>query len=715
MQLIKWGRWGLGLVCLMAGLVQAQPLQIYVSPEGNALADGLAARQQEGHGPLGSIQQARDAIRKLKAVKQIPAQGVIIHMAKGVYPFTQPVDFDAMDSGNPNGPIIYRGQGMNTTVFTGAVQLVKHTTLDAQALALLPEKSRNHVLCYDLEKIGPEDLPGFAAGGAGFATSREYPVALSQQGIMLPLAQWPNDGYALTGPYEGPITIKERRQRHMSGVFHFDDPRMTQWSDEPDLWVYGQWYWHWADQRMQVQAVDLTDKTIAIMNPQTHSYGYKQNQPFYVFNAISELDQPGEWAINRQQRQLYVWPENDVEHHPLSLSVTQSLLQINGASDIRFEGLAFQQVRGDAIGVKDATRITFARCVIRQAGGWAMRIDGGSDGTVIGCDMDDLGEGGVALSGGELATLTPSNHRVENCYIHHFGRNIATYRPAVSLRGIGSIARNNLIHDTDHAAILFDGNDHLIEMNIIHDVLLHTSDAGAIYTCARNWAKRGTIIRNNLIHAPGIKLDPTGVRGIYLDDHTSGTLVQGNIVTMASDGIYIGGGKDNVIDNNLLLQCECGFKLGSRGTDTKKPGLTLNSREWKSTLAYPIDTPLWKQRYPDIRKWLQGDPADAHNGYGNSYTNNIEAACGPMAIHNKKAIMESTTLQNNVSVKNDPGLVDAAGLDFRFVEDSPIVKDMPQFKLIPVEKMGLYASPDRASPARRYGPDVKPLPAFKAD
>jgi len=131
--------------------------------------------------------------------------------------------------------------------------------------------------------------------------------------------------------------------------------------------------------------------------------------------------------------------------------------------------------------------------------------------------IEDIGEGGVVLSGGDRQTLTPANLYVERSTIRRFERVSRTYRPAILLNGVGNRAVGNKISDSPHTAILFTGNDHLISQNEIFDVCKETGDAGAIYT-GRDWSARGTVISDNHIHdiAPNVAMG--GTIGVYLED-----------------------------------------------------------------------------------------------------------------------------------------------------------------------------------------------------
>ena len=163
------------------------------------------------------------------------------------------------------------------------------------------------------------------------------------------------------------------------------------------------------------------------------------------------------------------------------------------------------------------------------------------------------GDGGISLSGGDRKTLTPARLLAENNHIYNFSRWCRTYRPAIGVGGCGNIVRSNLLHHGPHSAIQLGGNDHLVEYNEIHSVCSDTGDVGAFYM-GRDWTARGTVIRHNYWHhiqGPG----RLGAMGIYLDDQASGISVIGNIFYRVTRAVFIGGGCDNVVENNIFVDC----------------------------------------------------------------------------------------------------------------------------------------------------------------
>lgn len=694
----------------------AAPLKLYVSPDCDDNADGRSEKVTADHGPFLTIQQARDEIRRLKKSHRLPDEGAIITLADGVYHLASPLELNEWDSGTSKGEIVYRAANRSGAILTGSLHGLKTQPVsDQQVLKRLSSQAREHVLEIDLRDLYKGGLPGFASGGAGFFGTREFSVQLYQAQKRLDTARWPNEGFTQGGECFGEFKMDRHVRAYLDGIFRFDNERLQRWALEPELWLHGRWYQHWADQKMKVKAIDLNEKTISLADPRTHHYGFREGMDFYAFNALCEIDQPGEWMLDRPGRKVYVWPVDDPQKAPMQLAVTQNLLVAYNLEHVTFDGIVFEGTTGDAAKFVKAQHVTVQSCTIERTGGWGIHFAGGSNCAVMACDMSDLGEGGAWISGGDLATLTHANHLVENCHIHNIGNVVETYRPGVRADGVGNKVRHNLIYDSPHNGLGFDGAEHLFEYNVIHDVCIHTSDAGAIYACTRDWSKRGTIIRYNIIHSLGKALDNAGCHGIYLDDSTSGTIVHGNIVTMCTTGISYGGGRDGVVSNNLVLDCDVSIDMASRSTDSFaafKANKGNESEMFKALYkAHYIKSDLWRKRYPQVIAILENneDPVRAHDALGNTIVNNIMVS-GKLHIANMDNIKSTLTLKDNIVTDGDPGLMDTRNLDFRFKPDAEILKQVPEFEQLPVEKMGLYDSPERPTPARRFGPDVKPLP-----
>ena len=111
------------------------------------------------------------------------------------------------------------------------------------------------------------------------------------------------------------MTAQEARPGYSltRGVFH------RKWAAEPDLLLYGYWFWDWADSYDRVASIDPEKRVITLARP-WHNYGFRIVAPFYAYNALSELDQPGEWYLDRVNGRILMYPPSDPQGATVELS-----------------------------------------------------------------------------------------------------------------------------------------------------------------------------------------------------------------------------------------------------------------------------------------------------------------------------------------------------------------------------------------------------------
>jgi hypothetical protein len=315
----------------------------------------------------------------------------------------------------------------------------------------------------------------------------------------------------------------------------------------------------------------------------------------------------------------------------------------------------------------------------------------------------------VDLSGGDRRTLTPGGHFVENCHFQKQGRWSKCYVPAVHLTGVGHRAAHNLIHDHPHCAILFGGNEHLLEFNEIHHIALETGDVGAIYT-GRDYTYRGNRIRHNFIHhTGGVGM---GSMGVYMDDCVSGTEIFGNVFYQVQRAAFLGGGRDHQVVNNIFVECNHAVELDGRGLDRSPVWRGMVDRTMRKSLAQ-APQPLYRERYPTLKELDRyygppGGPAiegDAFKGVppdGNVVARNV--CVGKWLNVYWHAKTNLLTLRDNW-VGPDPGFVAPNKMDFRLRPDSPAWK--LGFQPIPVERIGLQDDEYRRELSQRRD---RPIP-----
>jgi len=622
-------------------------------------------------GPFASLEDARSAIRKLKKEGKLTGP-TVAEITGGPHFLGQPFVLTSEDSGTAQAPITYRAIADKEVRLTGGkVVSAWHKVTDQRVAARLDPSARDKVVMADLRKEGINDFGSVTERGFALPI-RPAHLELFFNDKPMTLARWPNSGYArVAGLPKG----------KNSTVFAYSGERPRRWLDEPEPWVYGYWYHDWADSYVAVKAIDPKAHHITMASP--HRYGLRKGARWFALNLLSELDSPGEYYLDRTSGILCFWPPEPIEKGLAVVSVAKELIRLEETSHVTIEGFVVEACRGTAIAIHGGSHNRIVGCTIRNIGNRAVVLTG-ADNAVIGCHIHHTADGGITLSGGDRKSLTPARLLAENNHIHHYSRWCHTYRPAVGVGGCGNIMRHNLIHHGQHNAIQLSGNDHRLEFNEIHHVCYDTGDVGAFYM-GRDWTARGTIIRYNYWHhitGPGIY----GARGVYLDDQASGITVFGNVFYKVSRAVFIGGGCDNVVENNIFVDCSPAVHIDARGLGwqrkmTIEPNGTLQSR----LRAMPYKSALWRKRYPTLANILDDDPGTPKR---NRIVRNI-CVGGKWDDLDRRTRKFQTVEDNLVGV--DPQFVVRAGGDFYLKPTSPAFK--LGFKPIPLEKIGLYDDP----------------------
>jgi len=527
---------------------------------------------------------------------RLPEGGVIIRLLSGTHRLEVPLRLTQAESGSEVAPILLMGQADKSAVISGGRVLSRPSTIrDPLVLQRLPVGSRKFVVQYDLRAEGVDDFGTMIRRGWGQST-KPGQLELFYRGVPMNLARWPDQGYTLLLP------AQELDAVGCSFFLRGADVRTL--AQDPDLMATGYWARDWADETLAVKSVDPTTGLMTLQAP-CPQFGIKAGQRVFLQNALSQLDHPGEWYLDRVSGILYFWPPGPLGKGDVEVSFLPALITTEGANHVRFWGLTFEMARGDALSINGGADVLVSHSTIRNVGGRAANI-GGSRNGFSGVDVYDTGEGGVYLWAGDRQTLTAGNLFVEHSRIRRFNRLARTYRPAIQIGGVGNRAIGNLISNGTHNAIMFFGNDHLIAFNDISNVAAESGDVGAIYT-GRDWTARGTVIRNNFfhdIHAPGL----WGSRGVYLDDQASGIIVKGNVFVRVDSPVFIGGGRDNVVEQNMFISSSPAIHLDARGLTwqrelTQDPNGILRKR----LSEVPFNKSPYRDRYPKLASILADD------------------------------------------------------------------------------------------------------------
>jgi len=672
-------RWCITLFLTLLTATVALAAEFHVSPSGD---DANLGKEEA---PLATLTAARNAIRAMKQVGGLPEGGVTVWIHDGDYRMSdEGLTLTSDDSGTADRPIVYRSIPSETVRLFGGIALPAeafHPVSDASALDRLDPASRSAVLVVDLKALGVTEYGEFPDRFV------EPPVIpeLFCGGERMRVARWPDDGWAHIARVieSGPAPWRNHPSDRL-GAFEYEGDRPERWKSAPGVWLQGYWCFDWSSETIRVKSVEVEKRQITLL--EQHHYGIGSGNPaprrYCALNLLEELDQPGEYYLDRDTGFLYFWPPKPLAGNEVVLSTLRTpLVQLREASFVTIQGLTLEMGCGHGIEMTGGTGNRIAACVVRNMGHEGIIIRDGEKHQVAACDLYDLGTSGLSLSGGDRKTLTPCGHEALNNHIHHVSRRRRTHAYPVHLEGVGIRLAHNLIHDTPHQAIGLSGNDHVIEYNHIHHSGLESDDCGAFYM-GRNPSERGNLIRYNFWHETGSDFSH-GSCAVYFDDGTGGQTVFGNVFYRAAGGdfgaVFVHGGHDNLVDNNVFVECK--RAVGHAPWDDACWNEWLAGDLWRQRLLEEVDItqPPYSDRYPDLKGFLDPVPKKRFN----RATRNVAVRCDTFS----KGDWET---DNNWITKEDPGFVDAGQLDFQLRDDSPVFDRVHGFERIPFDRIGLY-------------------------
>lgn len=673
--------------------------------------------------PVKTIAGAQALARKLVE----SGKGATVAIKAGEYNESG-IKFGKEDSGTENARVVYTAYGDGEAIVNGGTVLRAEDFEDVsgEAAGRIAEKAAGKVKTLDLSQYGlsVKDYGKIKATGAfnteeyydGAADFRECELFVDSERATL--ARYPDEGFLRLGGildagdcYEpnppGPTdeSWTERRNKR-GGTFDMDDEtynRVKNWKTTKDAWIFGYFYWDWADASSPIKKIDgkrLTTEYCSI-------YGFKEGGTYYFYNVLEELDSPGEYYIDRDKNVLYLYPPGNLEKAEIVLSVADEPIFSfdENARNIELNGLTLMGTRGDGISMA-GENCSLTDCVVKNVAGSGARVKGRNN-LVQRCEIFAAGKDGVVLSGGDLETSGAANNVVDNNSIHDFGRLQKTYIAGVNLSGAGNRVSHNEIYNAPHAGILYSGNDHIMEYNIIRDAVLQSSDAGAIYT-GYSFRSYGNVIRYNRISDLGSEgFTPNG---IYFDDNSSGQSAYGNVlINIPGRAFLVGGGRDEIIRDNLIINAGIGIHYDDRAYDGYHNG------GWYAKNCAEPDGGFWLKmreakefndkignRYAGIDRMNQNyDDEDAEgfavNPAGSVVKGNAVIGCVDKATDFAESVCRYSDARGNSVYKlkkADKFFADAQNGDYNFSENSKLTADNPALKKIELDKMGRYRPPD---------------------
>lgn len=602
--------------------------------------------------------------------------------------------------------------------------------------AIIDKPNAGSVLQYNLKDAQIEDFGEISLRGHLISDEKEAQAELSLNGEVQKLAGWPNGEY--TGLIK-PIDSNEYGKRTKSGIangcsFKVNYDRPSQWSKPEQAWLSGTIGPNYEFDYYPVSRFDSKEKRVYLSRGALEKY---YTEPYYRFeNVPEELDEPGEYYIDRQSGMLYFYPPEDAPKDSVltitmstptldvSRKAPNSMFRIENSKNIVFENLIFKGGRGSAITGKNNSNIKFINCEINSFGENGIRFDASTDITISDCKIHDVGQDGILfVSCGNYQTLSPSNIVVSNNDIYNFARLERSYKTGIDFgyRCVGATAANNHIHNGPHAGMIFYGVNNDIYGNESDHLVTEFSDMDALYCNNSSYPwERGNKIHNNYFHDIG-KSSMNGrhqinVRAIRTDNRGCGLNIYENLFYNIGDGGNGNGnngigaitaeGTRNRIFNNLFVDCNEAYfntlqykEIETADDGTLYPDTIINSSgvEVANTIngAKVADLkkqmekylPVYGKQFPELYNYFYEHPnMSKTNEFKNNMIINISIPLSNFnGTQNEEGFRGSqmlTAASGNYVSTSDPGFVsyDNGNLELSSSATS-LVEGLPKFEM----------------------------------
>lgn len=662
---------------------------IYVAPDGNDnTGDGSFDK------PYATLERARNAANELKNSGAV-FDGITVAFKAGVYQTLSQVRFTSSDSGSEECPILYTAYGDGEVLFKGSVTLNADdfTTVAEAEGDRLSDEAKSKVRVMDLKKYGITSSM-LKLNQTGTASMRGTNVEISINRELYTLAQYPNRTDRLLQT-RGLVSKSPAKYLISDG----DMDRVKSWGETNDIWGVGMMNNEWNEVTSPL-TVNSSKNTITWSK--ASSTGGQQIHYFF-FNIFEELDDPGEWYLDRENCLMYIYPNSDLEGAAveLTLDMQNDFISLQDCDYISFDGLSFMGTRGNGITGSNCDHVTVNDCYFHAIMGTAVSFTNSYYCTVSDCEIAYVGRKGIVIGGGVKATLKEAHNLVDNNLITHWALYTRTFTPAIDASGQGNTVSHNELAYSTATAVLMGGNLNYFEYNMVHDCVTLASDCSAFYN-GSSWTSGANILRYNMFY--NIGTDQKGPAAIYWDDGMAYQSAYGNlIVNVGGHGFSIGGGFGQTVVNNIIVNtrgCACLYDsrpyIGNRSGDSFYA--LGNGFIWNLYKSTPYTSTVWRENFPLLAQVLQDetDKYAAHFGFNpafslmcdNVYLNNGKKlggyGCGP--VHYSAVVdnyLEELTTLDDVFVDYRKG-------DYRLKEDSAAFSAVRDFEEIPYHLIGRY-------------------------
>lgn len=655
-------------VLLLFISVHGMGASFYVATNGSDSAAGSLSA------PFKTLEKARSAVQALNGT--IGSQPYTVNILGGTYRVISNPSFYLhwFDSGSPANPITYQAMTNADVHVSGGLAVTNWVALaNADGLARIPAAAQSHVYQANLSSF-----PAFiaqAAYGTQIGDAFIHQNELFWNGHPMTVAQYPNGTNWL---HVGTIGSS-------ANIFGYTNANTSTWTNRQDIIAGGFFKFDYLHEGYLMTNINTGAQQVSVAIPSAGWQAPVVGARYKFINVLEELDSAGEYYLDRVQKIAYFWPPDPIASGTATISeVNGSVLNLNGATNVIFKGITFEDSAEWGMVMQNAANITFDHCTNRNAASYNFYSATASTNiTFTSCEISGAGQYGISIAGGDRTSLTSGRHSISNSLIHDCGRLNLDCRGIYLSAGVGTYIGHNIFYNIPAAAISYSGNNHRIEYNEFYNVCNATSDSGAVYGGA-HWTYGGNVIQCNYFHdiqpGNGLAVGPTtGFNiGVYLDDALSGVTVNSNCFDRVYWGIEMGGGRNNGFTNNMFVDCTANCVQADQRLTVDG---ALYSAVQSDLSSQPYTTPPWSTQYPWMSTILSDNPTLAVHDFA---VNGLKYQGSNWLTWFYGA--QTNFVEINSFTNGDPQFVDYAHDNFRLQPTSPALA--AGFHQIPFDLIG---------------------------
>jgi hypothetical protein len=350
---------------------------------------------------------------------------------------------------------------------------------------------------------------------------------------------------------------------------------------------------------------------------------------YFIQDDSRTLDLTGEWFLNKNTKVLSMY-FGATQSGTVKYSTVDTTINLGAFNNIVVDGIAVEGSNAFGIYSMNGSNVTVNNCTINNSGSTAIHI-WNIPNAVITNNIITNSLGNAIFCNNTIASPTTiSGNTITNAgYIVGMGGSGDNKNNGIFENGNNATIELNNISNTGYNAIQYQGNNILINKNIIDGYCTLADDGGGIYS----WAQNGTVTYSNRVVSNNIILNGLGAglgtnqptsndaRGLYADGGTNNVYYFNNTVINSDAGAFLNNTVNVTVRNNTFFNVEEAISIQRfnytqlvRTTDLKGNichANTSNIFYWNARLDSPSLT-----IQNDIRAWGNVD--------SNSYRLNIQ-------------------------------------------------------------------------------------------